>query len=55
MKKRLVCLTALLLVLAFCLQGCGLLAAVIGGVLEEFPGTAYERPDYSAGAVDYAD
>lgn len=55
MKKRLVCLTALLLVLAFCLQGCGLLTAMIAGVLEEFPNSGYTRPDYSGGAVDYTD
>lgn len=55
MKKRLVCLTVLLLVLAFCLQGCGLLSAMIIGVLEEFPGGTAGRPDYSGGAVDYTD
>ena len=34
MKKRILVLTALILAFSLCLQGCGLLTAVIAGVLE---------------------
>lgn len=54
MKKRIIVLTALILVFSLCLQGCGLLASAIGRLLD-FPNPEWTRPDYSGGAVDYTD
>lgn len=50
MKKRILFLTALILLLAFCLQGCGLLINAYRELL-----TSPVRPDYSDGAVEYTD
>ena len=50
MKNRILFLTALILLLAFCLQGCGLLINAYRELL-----TVPVRPDYSDGAVAYTD
>ena len=50
MKKRILFLTALILLLAFCLQGCGLLINSYRELL-----TSPVRPVYSDGAVAYTD
>ena len=55
MKKRILVLTALILVFSLCLQGCGLLTAAINELLTTFPSPEWKRPDYSGGIIDYTD
>ena len=45
MKKRILVLTALILVFSLCLQGCGLLTATINELLTTFPSPEWKRPE----------